>query len=361
MKPNFALMSYTVDGFKFRKLQEEVHLIENKVATARRLSRFALARATKAEKEAKKVSFLNRQLSQAKADLEQQIHTEDVTIQQLSADEVAIVDDLVINKKSIGSGAFGDVFKGRLGNKPCAAKILHAHSLRLLNSLEPTVQDEALKRFVNESKTLEKFKHCNVVKHLRTCIDPRSKLPILVMELMDESLTCFLGSKGKLLSLHTEASLSLHIASALSFLHSENIIHRDVCSDNVLLLHTQGAPIAKVSDFGMSKILDPDCRSLSTLGHREAFLPPEAGVTAPKDYDFSLDVFSFGVVIVQLVMRASHIIRVADRDDLVKEIEVTHPLHSLIQDCIQYEKEKRPNANDIRCVLESKVEELKAM
>ena len=264
-------------------------------------------------------------------------------------------------KQSIGAGAFGDVYKGRLGKQVCALKLLHSHVPRLLNSLEPTVQEEALKRFVRESKILETFKHRNVVRHLSTRIDPKSDLPILVMELMDESLTCFLESKGKLLSLHTEASLSLDIASALQFLHSENLIHRDICSDNVLLLHTDGAVIAKVSDFGMSRILDPDCRSLSTLGHRVAHLPPEARQIDSKDYDFSLDIFSFGVVVVQIVTRASRIVRVADRDDLVKKIEVTHPLHSLIQDCIQYAKENRPNAKHVCCILESKVEKLKTM
>jgi len=281
--------------------------------------------------------------------------------QQLSQDELVIDGDLVMTKNSIGGGAFGSVFKGRLGNQPCAVKVLHPHVPRLLSSLEPTVQDEALERFVNESKILEKYKHRNVVRHLCTRIDPKFNLPILVMELMDESLTCFLKSKENFLSLHTETSLSLDIASGLRFLHSESIIHRDICSDNVLVLHNNGAPVAKVSDFGMSRILRPDCRSLTTLGHRLAFLPPEAGAIARKDYDFSLDVFSFGVVVIQIVTRASEIISVAVRDDLVKKIEVTHPLHSLIQGCIQDEKEKRPSAKDICHILEIKVEELKTM
>ena len=78
-------------------------------------------------------------------------------------------------------------------------------------------------------------------------------------------------------------------------------------------------------------------------------------------HDFSLDVFSFGVVVIQIVTRASEIISVAVRDDLVKKIEVTHPLRSLIQDCIQDEKEKRPSAKDVCHILEIKVEELKTM
>ena len=241
-------------------------------------------------------------------------------------------------------------------------KILHPHAFQLFTSLETTIQQEALKRFLDECKILENYKHPNVVRHLSSRTDPSFNLPVLVMELMDESLTRLLEKPSASLSLQTEASLSLDIASALQFLHSENIIHRDLCSDNVLLLHTEGTPIAKISDFGMSRILDPDqCRSLTTLGHREAHLPPEARKIASKDYGASLDIFSFGVVVVQIVTKSSKVAREADRDALVKQIEATHPLCSLIHDCIKDEKELRPNAKDICLDLESKVEYLKTL
>ena len=281
---------------------------------------------------------------------------------QPSSDERVIDGDIVINKKAIGSGAFGSVFKGRMGGQPCAVKVLHPHALLLVSSLETPVQQEALKRFLEECKVLERYKHPNVVRHLSSRIDPRSNLPVLVMELMDESLTRFLEKPSTALSLLTEASLSFDIASALQFLHSENIVHRDLCSDNVLLLHTDQIPTAKISDFGMSRILDPDeCRTLTTLGHREGHLPPEAREIASKKYGPSLDIFSFGVVVVQVVTKSSKIARAADRDALVKQIKATHPLCSLVHDCIQDEKEKRPNAKDVCRDLEFKVENLKTL
>ena len=284
-------------------------------------------------------------------------------MRQPSSDKHVIDGDIVIiSDKPLGAGAFGTVYKGKLGDQLCAVKILHPHASQLLTSLKTIVQQEALQRFQEECKILEHFRHPNVVKHLSSRIDPRSNLPVLVMELMNESLTHFLDKPSTSLWLHMEVSLSLDIASALQFLHSENIVHRDLCSDKVLLLHTEQTPTAKISDFGMSRILDPDrCRSLTTLGHREGHLPPEARKIYSKDYDTSLDIFSFGVVVVQIVMKSSKVTREADRDALVKQIEVNHSLYSLIHDCIQVEKEKRPNAKDICHDLAYKVESLKTM
>ena len=90
-------------------------------------------------------------------------------------------------------------------------------------------------------------------------------------------------------------------------------------------------------------------------------MPPEARKIASKEYDASLDIFSFGVVVVQIVTKSGKIARAADRDALVEQIEATHPLCSLIHDCIQVEKEMRPNANDICCDLNIKVENLKML
>lgn len=284
---------------------------------------------------------------------------------QPSSNECVIDNDIIIHREALGSGAFGSVYKGKVSEQPCAVKVLNPLAVQILSHVfGATVQSEALTRFQQECKILEQFKHPNVVRHLSTRIEPRSKLPVLVMELMDESLTHFLEDKrnsSNPLSFYTEVCISFDIASALKFLHSNDIIHRDLCSDNVLLLlNLEETPIAKISNFGMSRILDPDSsRKLTTLGHREAHLPPEARKIASKHYDTSLDIFSFGVVLVQIVTKSSHISREDERDKLITQIEENHPLCSFIHNCIQCDKNMRPDASDICCDLETKVNCLK--
>ena len=266
--------------------------------------------------------------------------------------------DLTIyTAKPIGGGAFGTVFPGSFRRNPCAVKVLNPHATQLLSSLpaSQTVQTEALQRFRNECKTLKSFKHPNLVRYVTSCNDPKSNLPVLVMELMDESLTQFLmgrASTGKQphLSIRTQISLSHNIASALAYIHAKNLVHRDLCSDNVLLRMTSSStPLAKISDFGMSKLIDPEDlnQSLTTLGHREAYLPPEARKITSNQYDSSLDIFSFGVIMVQIVKNISRIMCSADRDLYIQEIKnakLPSPLYQLIVCCVQVDKASRPNA-----------------
>ncbi len=82
--------------------------------------------------------------------------------------------------------------------------------------------------------------------------------------------------------------------------HSKQIIHRDLCGDNVLLKLTQPVPIAKISDFGMSRLYDPSklSHTLTAVGHRMGYLPLEAIRLDKENYDNSVDVFSLGAIMV---------------------------------------------------------------
>ena len=118
------------------------------------------------------------------------------------------------------------------------------------------------------------------------------------------------------------------------------------------------SPLAKISDFGMSKLIDPEDlnQSLTTLGHREAYLPPEARKITSNEYDSSLDIFSFGAIMVQIVKNISRITCSADRDLYIQEIKnakFPSPLYQLIVCCVQVDKAGRPNALQIIINLET--------
>ena len=123
---------------------------------------------------------------------------------------------------------------------------------------------------------------------------PQTSHPILVMELMERNLTQFLEEAEHDISIHLQVNLCLDITFALAYLHSQQIVHGHLTSNNVLLIGTT----AKVADFGLSKLLDTQ----SSGTHNALYLPPEVRVSHPEFSEKS-DIFSLGVLIVQIITR----------------------------------------------------------
>ena len=195
----------------------------------------------------------------------------------------------------LGTGAYGQVCKATLGELPCAVKLLH-----------PTLVDPSYPRnralFEQECRFLSEIRHPNIVQYLDVAHDPVTGLPILVMELMDDSLTHFLEQSEERLPYHVQVNISHDIALALAFLHDNRILHRDLSSNNVLLI---GAGIrAKVTDFGMSKLteLNPRMTGLTKCPGTPAYMSPEA-LSDPPVYTEKLDCFQAGVLMIQTITR----------------------------------------------------------
>jgi len=269
---------------------------------------------------------------------------------------------VIYKRQRIGGGPFGTVFKGKFCEQPCAVKVLTHHVVQLTSRF-PTaddVQDKELERFKKGCKLLERYTHPNIVRHMQTLIDPDSNLPLLVMELMDENLTQFLDrsvNEPTLLPLQLEIGICQDVACGLQVLHSDNVVHQDLCSDNVLLKHDGNKLVAAISDFGISHIIDPDnvTRTVRTVSQREAYMPPRNRNGASNIYDTTLDIFSFGVVAVQIARKVPKIASPKERDSHVQKIE-SHPLKEVIICCLREDKDKRPKAQEI-CHYLSEVEE----
>ena len=286
----------------------------------------------------------------------------------LDSDEpkITMIDDIIVYTEDlIGEGAFGYVFKGKLNNKPCAVKVLNAIGTEFLTDL-PTgraVQSNALKKFKMECDYLEKLQHKNIVSHLatRTMKRRKAEIPVLVMELLQCNLRNYL-EKHPQIKRFVQVSLSVDVASALEFLHHEDrkLVHRDLCGDNILLSLEGPFPIAKVSDFGMSRIIDFETmsRSLTGLGHRDGYLPREASRRSSSDsYDSSLDIFMFGAVMTQIAAIIPHIESEKQRRALIARISPDHPLKDFIDSCLQ-EQHARPTASVVRIQLSKRLQDL---
>ena len=248
------------------------------------------------------------------------------------------------------------------GQRLCAAKLLHPI---FFQSNDPGIATTR-RRFEQECRFLNDMKHPNIVEYLGTSHDPDSGLLVLLMELADESLTHFLEQSQQPLAYHIEVDLCHDTAQALAYIHSREIIHRDLSGNNVLLI----AGKAKITDFGMSRLLDENRRktSLTMCPGTLVYMSPEA-LRDPPAYTKKIDCFSFGVLQIQIMTRqfpdpgpAKQVVEdsrsptgtmempILDRERRKSHIDLINPTHALLPtalSCLSYLEKDRPTAQDL--------------
>ena len=282
-----------------------------------------------------------------------------------------------INKSQpLGHGSYGAVYKAKCDQLPCAAKVLHP---TILDTRDPGA-DKIMKRFQQECAFLESIRHPNIVQYLGTAKDPESRLPVLLMELLDESLTKMLEHSQQSLAYYVQVDICHDIALAIAYLHSNDIIHRDLSSNNVLMIAGRRA---KVTDFGMSKLAGATpSRSMTPLTlcpGTLAYMSPEA-LREPPSYTKKLDCFSAGVLMIQVCTRLwpepgprTQVIQdsrspmgimempvseTERRKSHIDLIDPTHPLLSIAIDCLSYQESERPSGEKLCQRLSGLKEEL---
>ena len=203
----------------------------------------------------------------------------------------------LLPQESLGIGSYGKVCKAILDQLPCAAKLLHP----VLFQFNDPGSQAIIRRFEQECEFLSEIRHPHIVQYLGVARDPESGLLVLLMELMDESLTGFLERSDESLLYHLQVNLCHDIVLALAYLHLNGIIHRDLSSNNVLLI---AGSKAKVTDFGMSKLSEMHSRltPLTQCPGTAVYMAPEA-LRNPPVYSEKLDIFSSGVIAVQIMTR----------------------------------------------------------
>ena len=266
------------------------------------------------------------------------------------------------NERQLGHGSYAIVKELELNGKKCAAKQLHAI---LFKSATAQQKNDILARFADECKLLQSLKHPNIVEFVGVHLDKGSQLPLLVMELLDATWSSYLETHG-VPDTATYHNVLCDVANGLQFLHQHSppIIHRDLSANNVLLSSTRQA---KISDLGVAKVLNftPNQRSRMTKAPgTPAYMPPEALADAPK-YTTSIDVFSFGVLMLHTLCgewpmpdpatKVDHknpdrIVAVTEferRKRFIDKIDHKHSLMTQIEPCLRNNPKSRPDVTNL--------------
>ena len=263
----------------------------------------------------------------------------------IQKDEISY-DDIEFGQK-IGEGGFGEVFKGMLWGQEVALK----------KSIAKGIKEKQKEEFKWEVQIMRNLRHPNIVTFLGACF----KLPHLciVTEFVDNGNLEDLIHSGEL-TIHHIVRFAIDIAKGLNWLHHKNIIHRDLKPANVLVDRHYNM---KLADFGLSHLKErktADAIGMYGVCGTSCYMAPE--VIAKKPYGVKCDVFSFGLVLCELIMgqypyeskKAQVPSKTAQFEELIiqgfrPEIPETCPasLAELIRECWQEEAHLRPAMDNI--------------
>ena len=216
-----------------------------------------------------------------------------------SSSQFKFLTNVQLTGKNLGKGAYATVQEVNWLGTSCAAKQLHEN---LLKDDSPVRASRFIENFEKECMTWSHLVHPCIVQFLGVYFLTGSRVSMLILEKMDTSLTNYLvAHKKEEFPLPDKVYIFRQVAQALSYLHSRSppLVHHDLSPNNVLL---NGISLqAKVTDFGMTRALDPfKISQRSSIKGTLAFMPPEGLVDPPK-YNDKLDVFSYGNVIITTV------------------------------------------------------------
>lgn len=189
--------------------------------------------------------------------------------------------------KEIAGGAYGVVYELIWNGMRFAGK-------KIRDYLKPSVYT---KKLTEECEKLMKMRHPCIVQFIGVHRPVGSDSFTIVMEYLPTTLSAAIQQYK---SLPEEISFSIleNVALGICFLHSQNIIHRDLSANNVLLDDNMNA---KLCDLGVAKMLDIENTQnrMTQVPGTAVFMPPESR-TESSLYGTDLDIFSFGVLMVHI-------------------------------------------------------------
>jgi len=201
-----------------------------------------------------------------------------------------------------------------------------------------------------EMDTLTGLAHPNIVQLIGLCIET-DDMYIVTEFVSGGDLRSKLKEPTLLIDWPTRLAIARDIALAMNYLHSKNIMHRDLKSHNLLV--AEGWKI-KVCDFGLARSAPNDSdRNLMTIVGTNEWMAPEVAIG--ENYALSADVFSYGMVLFEIITREKPPQRklkdmYAFNSDEYKHMcpaDTPPELWKLLVDCTAHTPSDRPTFKDV--------------
>uniref|UniRef100_A0A6Q2ZPC3 Ephrin type-A receptor 7 n=1 Tax=Esox lucius TaxID=8010 RepID=A0A6Q2ZPC3_ESOLU len=259
-------------------------------------------------------------------------------------------------ERVIGAGEFGEVCSGRLklpGKRDTSVAI---------KTLKVGYSEKQRRDFLCEASIMGQFDHPNVV-HLEGVVT-RGKPVMIVIEYMENgSLDAFLRKHDGQFTVIQLVGMLRGIAAGMRYLSDMGYVHRDLAARNILV---NSNLVCKVSDFGLSRVIDDDPEAVyTTTGGKIPVRWTAMEAIQYRKFTSASDVWSYGIVMWEVMSYGERPYWDMSNQDVIKAIEEGYRLpapmdcppglHQLMLDCWQKERADRPKFDQIVGILDKMI------
>ncbi|KAF2795771.1 serine/threonine-protein kinase-like protein CLA4 [Melanomma pulvis-pyrius CBS 109.77] len=261
-------------------------------------------------------------------------------------------------QKKIGQGASGSVYVARIresATSPTARRILNENGPRAQVAIKQMdLRNQPRKELiVNEIIVMKDSKHPNIVNFLDAFLQEEQSELWVVMEFMEGGALTDVIDNNSSISEDQIATICFETCKGLEHLHNQNIIHRDIKSDNVLL---DGRGNVKITDFGFCAKLTEQRSKRATMVGTPYWMAPE--VVKQKEYGNKVDIWSLGIMAIEMIeseppylneepLKALYLIATNGTPRLKKPDQLSKELKAFLSVCLCVDVKSRASATEL--------------
>ena len=325
---------------QLQQSQEENNQLQQQLRQVQQESRESREENRQLQDEIHQLRQVRQQSREENQQLQDENHQLQEEVRQLRIQQdhwVVTKGDITMTQEVLGKGGWGEVRVAKFRGLRVAAKCLH----------DIILSDYNLKLFTREMEMAARIRHPNLLQFIGAT---REGSPVILSELMPTSLRNQL-EKAPLPRTHI-LCISVGVAAALNYLHlwrPSPIIHRDVSSPNILLEPSaDGSWKAKLSDYGSANLVQ-QISTRSVAPGNPVYSAPEAKF--PEDHSPAMDIYSYGVLLTEMVLCRPPGFTNAERQQLALSIKWPS-FKDVVTRCIATDRQSRPSIADVLQQLE---------
>ncbi|KAL2263876.1 hypothetical protein VTK26DRAFT_4553 [Humicola hyalothermophila] len=263
---------------------------------------------------------------------------------------------LYAKQKKIGQGASGSVYVAKyIGTKPgmSTGQLKARAGDRVAIKQMDLAHQPRKELIVNEILVMRENKHANIVNFIDSFLMDNEKELWVVMEYMEGGALTDVIENNPVITEEQISTICLETCQGLEHLHSQNIIHRDIKSDNVLL---DARGNVKITDFGFCAKLTETKSKRATMVGTPYWMAPE--VVKQREYGPKVDIWSLGIMAIEMIeseppylneepLKALYLIATNGTPRLKKPERLSKELKAFLSVCLCVDVKSRASAQEL--------------